>query len=44
VSLLGSKAVLRWKQTPDGLEVELPAEKPCKHAYALKVGIKGKLQ
>ncbi|MBI3280496.1 MAG: hypothetical protein HYZ57_11710, partial [Acidobacteria bacterium] len=44
VSLLGSKAPVRWKRTADALEVELPAEKPCKYAYALKIAVKGTLE
>jgi alpha-L-fucosidase len=43
VSLLGSSATLNWRQTADALEVQLPAEKPCKHAYALKLAAKGTL-
>lgn len=37
VSLLGSKSKLEWKQIPDGLEVTLPARKPCQFAYCIKV-------
>jgi alpha-L-fucosidase len=37
VSLLGSPAKLAWRQTPDGLVVQLPAEKPCDHAWCLEV-------
>jgi len=37
VSLLGSKAKLKWKQTPEGLRVELPAEKPGEYAYAFRI-------
>jgi alpha-L-fucosidase len=37
VSLLGSQAKLAWKQTPQGLQVQLPAEKPCDYAYTLKI-------
>ncbi|MBI1895750.1 MAG: alpha-L-fucosidase [Acidobacteria bacterium] len=44
VSLLGSKAPVRWKRTADALEVELPAEKPCKYAYALKIAAHGRLE
>jgi alpha-L-fucosidase len=44
VSLLGSRSPLRWTQTADALEVELPSEKPCKYAYALKLTVKGTLE
>lgn len=37
VSLLGSPASLAWERTAAGLVVTLPAEKPCDHAYALKI-------
>ena len=37
VSLLGCAAPLRWSQQADGLAVTLPAEKPCQHAYVLKI-------
>ena len=38
VSLLGSSAPLPWTQTADGLVVTLPEQKPCDHAYVLKIG------
>ena len=37
VELIGSDAVLEWEQTPEGLKVRLPAEKPCEHAYSLRI-------
>jgi alpha-L-fucosidase len=37
VELLGYKGRLRWKQEADGLKVQLPVEKPCDHAVALKI-------
>jgi alpha-L-fucosidase len=37
VHLLGGSAPLKWTQTADALEVELPAVKPCEYAYALKI-------
>jgi alpha-L-fucosidase len=37
VSLLGSDARLKWRQDPDALVVEMPGEKPCNFAYALKI-------
>ncbi len=37
VSLLGSPEKLAFSQTEGGLIVTLPAQKPCDHAYALKI-------
>ena len=37
VSLLGSPEKLAWTQTAEGLVVTVPAQKPCDHAYALKI-------
>ena len=37
VSLLGHRGELAWSQTADGLAVKLPAQKPCDHAFVLKI-------
>ncbi|HET7213908.1 MAG TPA: alpha-L-fucosidase [Terriglobia bacterium] len=37
VGLLGGDARLKWRQDSDALVVEMPAEKPCDIAYALKI-------
>ena len=37
VSLLGSKAKLDWKRTSKGLEIKVPAVKPCEYAYGFRV-------
>jgi len=37
VELLGSKAKLKWTRNAGGLTVELPAQKPCNHAFALRI-------
>jgi alpha-L-fucosidase len=37
VSLLGHDGKLDWKQTARGLEVKLPEQKPCEHAFVLKI-------
>jgi len=37
VELLGSNSKLIWKSTDQGLEVKLPSEKPCEHAFTLKI-------
>jgi alpha-L-fucosidase len=37
VELIGSSARIDWGVTDSGLEVKLPAEKPCDAAYVLKI-------
>ena len=37
VSLLGANAPVKWSQEQDGLTVEFPADKPCDHAFVLKI-------
>jgi len=37
VGLLGHDGKLEFKQSADGLEIKLPDEKPCQHAYSIKV-------
>jgi alpha-L-fucosidase len=37
VELLGFKGKLKWTQDAAGLRVQMPPEKPCDHAIALKV-------
>lgn len=37
VRLLGVPHALAWKRTAAGLEITLPVEKPCDHAWALKI-------
>jgi alpha-L-fucosidase len=37
VSLIGYKGSLDWKQTEQGLEVQLPAARPCDHAFVLRI-------
>jgi len=37
VELLGYKEPLKWEQTPQGLVVNLPAQKPCQFAYGIKI-------
>jgi alpha-L-fucosidase len=37
VALLGSKAKLKWTRNAGGLTVELPAQKPCEHAFAMRI-------
>ncbi len=37
VKLLGSETALQWTRNPEGLAVQLPAQRPCEHAYVLKI-------
>ena len=37
VELLGHNRPLKWKQNEDGLIVQFPRNKPCKHAFVLKI-------
>ncbi|MCC6443635.1 MAG: alpha-L-fucosidase [Armatimonadetes bacterium] len=37
VSLLGSRARLEWEQSPEGLKIRVPSEKPCDHAFVFKI-------
>ena len=37
VSLLGSKEAFAYRQSADGLEVTLPANRPCEYAFVLKI-------
>jgi alpha-L-fucosidase len=37
VDLLGYPGKLEWKHDANGLTAQLPAQKPCEHAYVLKI-------
>jgi len=37
VKMLGTKENLDWQQDEEGLAIEVPAEKPSKYAYTLKI-------
>ena len=37
VSLLGHAGNLKWQHDAEGLTVAMPAQKPCDHAYVLKI-------
>ena len=41
VDLLGSDAKLQFRQQADGLHIHLPANAPCKYAYAFRVLFEG---
>lgn len=35
IKLLGSKAKIKWNNNLESLEVHLPSQKPCDHAFVL---------
>lgn len=37
VTLLGNEKFLEWKRTEAALEITLPQEKPCRHAFTLRI-------
>jgi alpha-L-fucosidase len=37
VSLLGHDGKIKWRQYSEGLEIQLPEEKPCDYAFAFKI-------
>ena len=37
IGLLGTPGELTWQQDERGLHVQLPAQRPCEHAYTLKI-------
>ena len=39
VSMLGVEGELKWSQDEGGLTVETPSQKPCDHAYVLRIAI-----
>ena len=40
ISMLGSQSGLSWSQDETGLKIETPADRPCAHAYTLKIELK----
>lgn len=38
VSMLGVKESIEWEQSPDGLVIVMPDEKPGEHAFGIKIG------
>ncbi len=43
VEMLGSSDTIRWEQTPGGLTLYFPEEKPCDIAYSFRITVKGDL-
>ena len=39
VEMLGLKGPLQWSRTDRGLVVEMPREKPCDYAAALRISL-----
>ena len=39
VEMLGFKGKLQWSQDENGLKVDMPPNKPCDHAVALRIGL-----
>ena len=37
ITMLGAEGELEWSRGPDGLTVDMPKQKPCKHTFALKI-------
>ena len=37
ITLLGSKAKIKWNKTTDNLVIHLPEKKPCDHAFVLSI-------
>jgi alpha-L-fucosidase len=37
IMMLGIDKELKWSMTKDGLVVEMPEEKPCEHAYVIRI-------
>ena len=42
IQMLGSEEPLSWSQDSEKLEISMPSQKPCKHAYTFKITLKGK--
>ena len=41
VSMLGVDGSLAWRKNEDGLQIGVPAERPCDHAYTFKIELAG---
>jgi alpha-L-fucosidase len=37
VELLGSKAEIEWTRGAQGLEIQMPGDRPCKHAFSFRI-------
>lgn len=43
VTLLGSGEEIGWEQTPEGLKISFPENKPCEYAYCFKICFDGEV-
>ncbi|MEF8787885.1 MAG: alpha-L-fucosidase, partial [Planctomycetota bacterium] len=41
VSMLGTDGELEWSRTGKALQVDMPKERPCEHAFAVRVDLSG---
>ncbi len=39
VELVGFQGKVKWEQGADGLTVQMPEQKPCEHAIALRIAV-----
>ena len=37
VDLLGCESPLKWTRDAEGLHINMPIEKPCEHAFVLRI-------
>lgn len=37
VDLLGCESPLKWTRDAEGFHVDMPPEKPCEHAFVLRI-------
>jgi len=40
VRMLGSTEAIQWRRTDDGLQLSVPREKPCRHAFVYRIDFK----
>ncbi|MCK5174705.1 MAG: hypothetical protein KAR47_15030, partial [Planctomycetes bacterium] len=43
ITMLGSDAKIKWRQTGKALTLNLPKKLPCEVAYGFKIEVNGKL-
>jgi alpha-L-fucosidase len=42
IQMLGTSEPLTWSQREDSLQIQTPPQKPCDHAFAFKITLKGR--
>jgi alpha-L-fucosidase len=40
VRMLGSRDIIKWRQSKEGLALSVPREKPCRHAFVYRIDFK----